>query len=203
MDQVLFVIIVLVILYIFKDKWLKYMPNIVKKNVLVSVLVFGFLLYYFMKNNVEGFDLSNDSDRDQFMEKCCEGRIYRSEGVRDTREPLCAADQIVGGSAVATAMCQRLDQLRAEDEGGTVGMQRERIDRLNMIKENLSPECCAGDSWNIVSLFTCLNDLTKGPNPPYGGGEEGAAAAWQALTGKAPDDITPEGTENMRNQLCN
>ena len=55
MDQVLFVIIVLVILYMFKDKWLKYMPDIVKKNVLVSGLVFGLLLCYFMKNNIEGF----------------------------------------------------------------------------------------------------------------------------------------------------
>jgi hypothetical protein len=104
---------------------------------------------------------------------------------------------------VATAMCQRLDQLRAEGDGGTVGAQRERIDRLNTIKENLSPQCCAGDSWNIVSLYNCLNDLTKGPNPPYGGGPEGAAAAWQALTSKAPNDITPDGTQAMRDQLCN
>ena len=52
MNQVLFVIIVLVILYMFKDKWLKYMPDIVKKNVLVSGLVFGFALCYFMENNI-------------------------------------------------------------------------------------------------------------------------------------------------------
>ena len=55
MNQVLFVIIVLVIIYMFRDKWLKYMPNIVKKNVLVSGLVFGFALCFFMGNNIEGF----------------------------------------------------------------------------------------------------------------------------------------------------
>ena len=61
MNQVLFVIIVLVILYMFKDKWLKYMPDIVKKNVLVSGLVLGFALCYFMENNIiEGMTTLSD-----------------------------------------------------------------------------------------------------------------------------------------------
>ena len=56
MNQVLFVIIVLVILYMLKDKWLKYMPDIVKKNLLAFGLALGFALCYFMENNIiEGY----------------------------------------------------------------------------------------------------------------------------------------------------
>lgn len=200
MNQVLFVIIVLVILYMFRDKWLKYMPDIVKKNVLVSGLVFGFVLCFFMGNNIEGFDLANDDDRRQFEEKCCNGNIYDGsvEGCEATNS---SGDELIpGGAATATAMCQRLDQLRAESDGGTVGAQRERINRLNTIKENLSPQCCAGDSWDIGNLFTCLSDIMNTPGNPY---NSDSAQAWQALTGLPPGEITAEGTQAMRDQLCN
>ena len=91
MDQVLFVIIVLVILYMFKDKWLKYMPNIVKKNVLVSGLVFGFALCYFMGNNIEGFDVTNSQEAIEFQGSCCnlyDGTRKRRDQFADIKNPI-------------------------------------------------------------------------------------------------------------------
>ena len=90
MNQVLFVIIVLVILYMFKDKWLKYMPDIVKKNVLVSGLVFGFALCFFMGNNIEGFgpdcDPADEARANKEGQSCgsecdCVGTLICTDGI--------------------------------------------------------------------------------------------------------------------------
>ena len=87
--NLLFVIVVLVILYMSREKWMKYMPTVVKKNVLASGLVFGFVLCWLMGSDlVEGLgfdhdslaDESDDRARNEFYEKCCSDEFYNPSG---------------------------------------------------------------------------------------------------------------------------
>ena len=156
MDQVLFVIIVLVILYMFKDKWLKYMPNIVKKNVLVSGLVFGFALCFFMGNNIEGFDLANDDDRENFYDQCCgDGGVYNGSASGD-----CGPELITGGQAVAEGMCIAMFQNKEKEQGGEAGYQAGRVDRIEAVKQGLRDVCCQGANMG------CFERIAEDGNMP-------------------------------------
>ena len=172
MNQVLFVIIVLVILYMFKDKWLKYMPNIVKKNVLVSGLVFGFALCYFMGNNIEGFDLAREREREDFYNQCCisadgvENGVWR--GRRKEDEPNffvegCEAtnssgDELIpGGEAAAEGMCLAMFQNKQREQGGAAGYQAGRVARIESGKQAIREICCpeGREKTEMSDIFMC------------------------------------------------
>jgi len=158
MNQVLFVIIVLAILYMFKDKWLKYMPDIVKKNVLVSGLVFGFALCWFMGNNIEGFDLANDDDREGFYNQCCgdsgvyDGSIAGCEATNPSGDEL-----IPGGEAAAEGMCLAMFQNKQREQGGAAGYQAGRVARIESGKQAIREECCpeGREKTGMNDIFRC------------------------------------------------
>jgi hypothetical protein len=161
MNQVLFVIIVLAILYMFRDKWLKYMPDIVKKNVLVSGLVFGFAFCWFMGNNIEGFDLATDDDRQNFYDKCCgDGGVYNGSIVGCEATNPSGDELIPGGQAAAEGMCIAMFQNKEREQGGEAGYQAGRVARIEAAKQGLRDVCCQGANMG------CFQRIAEDGNMP-------------------------------------
>ena len=174
MNQVLFVIIVLVILYMFRDKWLKYMPDIVKKNVLVSGLVFGFALCWFMGNNIEGFDVTDPQEAIEFQGTCCNlyNGTLKTEFANENDQVAC--NENPENQAVKVALCEQ--GMRTRKFKGLVGAAANAQFKqtccptfdLSMEAGSDGDECFKyafgrglTENWNIGELMSDYNEFTE------------------------------------------
>lgn len=137
MDMLL-IVVAIALLYYFRNKWTKYLPNVVKNNKLLFGLIFGVLLCYFMKNNVEGW--GQNCNPDDLSRANDEGGECRSDC--DCKTGLICQNGICtpGDESIRNDCCPEGDQNQG-DFGRCMGLDQQRHKSIQEFFQVMQETC--------------------------------------------------------------